>query len=40
MLVEDYMKDIEVMQLSERGKFEFLGNYLSVTNDSLSLPTS
>ena len=35
MLEEDYMKDIEVLQ---RGgdKFEFTGNYLIVTDDSLA----
>lgn len=38
MLKEQYMKDIEVLH-REGDKFDFTGNYLIVTADSLTLPT-
>ena len=37
MLDEDYMKDIEVLRRAG-DTFEFKGNYLIVTEDSLTLP--
>ena len=37
MLKEDYMKDIEVLRRAG-DKFEFTCNYLTVTEDSLTLP--